>query len=85
MIAMNGYFDGTVFVPLTKEKIQPRQKAIITVLDEFMPPKRNLKKFVGKVSKEDSDLVAQAVEDGRPVLRKNKSTVKSRWTSNSRK
>ncbi|MBR2316541.1 MAG: hypothetical protein IKA37_01080 [Spirochaetales bacterium] len=67
MIAMNGYFDGTVFVPLTKEKIQPRQKAIITVLDEFMPPKRNLKKFVGKVSKEDSDLVAQAVEDGRKV------------------
>lgn len=67
MLALNGYFDGTVCVPLTKEKIKPRQKVIITVLDEFMPPKRNLKKYVGKISKEDSELVEKAVENGRKV------------------
>lgn len=67
MIALDGYFDGTVCVPLTKEAIKPRQKVIITVLDEFLPPKRNLKKYVGKVSKEDSDTVAKAVEEERKV------------------
>lgn len=67
MIAINGYFDGSVCVPLTKEAIKPRQKVIITVLDEFMPPKRNLKKYVGKISPDDSDLIEKAINEGRKV------------------
>ena len=67
MLAVNGYYDGKVCVPLAKVAIQPQQKVIITVLDEVMPTKRNLKKYVGKISKEDSELIAKAVEDGRKV------------------
>lgn len=67
MLALNGYFDGTVCVPLTKENIKPHQKVIITVLDEFMPPKRNLKKYVGRINKEDSELIEKTVENGRKV------------------
>ncbi|MBQ3826324.1 MAG: hypothetical protein II811_09350 [Spirochaetaceae bacterium] len=67
MLAVNGYYDGKVCVPLAKVAIQPQQKVIITVLDEVMPTKRNLKKYVGKISKEDSELIAKAVEEGRKV------------------
>ena len=67
MLAVNGYYDGKVCVPLAKVAIQPQQKVIITVLDEVMPKKRNLKKYVGKISKEDSALIAKAVEEGRKV------------------
>ena len=67
MLAVNGYYDGKVCVPLAKVAIQPQQKVIITVLDEVMPTKRNLKKYVGKISREDSELIAKAVEEGRKV------------------
>ena len=67
MLAVNGYYDGKVCVPLAKVAIHPQQKVIITVLDEVMPTKRNLKKYVGKISKEDSELIAKAVEEGRKV------------------
>lgn len=33
----------------------------------FAIAKRNLKKYVGKISKSDSDLIVNAVEDGRKV------------------
>lgn len=65
MNATNGYFDGTVCIPFSKEALRPRQKVIITALDEFLPPERDLKKYVGKVSREDSDVVANAVATGR--------------------
>ena len=39
----------------------------ITILDDFEPIKRDLKKYVGAVSKEDSDLITKVVEEGRKV------------------
>ena len=67
MTALHGYFDGRVCVPHSTEALRPHQKVIITVLDEFASPRRDLKKYVGKVSREDSDAVAKAVEEGRKV------------------
>lgn len=67
MVAINGYFDGNVCIPFSTDQIRPRQKVIITVLDEFLPEKRDLKKYVGKISAADSDLIAQAVNQGRQV------------------
>ena len=46
---------------------KPNQRVIITFLEEFTPKKRNLKKYVGQITKEDSDLIAKAVESGRQV------------------
>lgn len=67
MIAVNAYYDGKNYITLGKVPVKPYQKVIITYLDEFEPVKRNLKKYVGKISKEDSDLISQAVEEGRKV------------------
>ena len=67
MLALNGYFDGKVYVPLSQVSVRPRQKVIITILDEDLPKKRNLKKYVGKISKEDSDIISKAVSDARKV------------------
>lgn len=47
--------------------VKPNQRVIITILDEFEPIKRDLKKYVGAVSKEDSDLISKVVEEGRKV------------------
>ena len=47
--------------------VKKDQRVIITFLDEFNTPKRNLKKFVGKVSKSDSELVEKAVTESRKV------------------
>ena len=38
MIAINGYFDGNVCIPLETADIKPNQKVIITVLDDFAAP-----------------------------------------------
>ena len=67
MLAVNGYYDGTGYVTEGNVAVKPNQRVIITYLDEFEKPKRNLKKYVGKVSKEDSDLISQTVENGRKV------------------
>lgn len=67
MIAVNAYYDGKNYITLGNVPVKPYQKVIITYLDEFEPVKRNLKKYVGKISKEDSDLISQAVEEGRKV------------------
>lgn len=67
MLAVKGYFDGHNYITEGNVAVKPNQRFIITFLDEFEKPKRNLKKFVGKVSAADSDLVAKAVEDGRKV------------------
>ena len=67
MLAVNGYYDGTGYVTEGNVAVKPNQRVIITYLDEFEKPKRNLKKYVGKITKEDSDLIAKSVENGRMV------------------
>ena len=61
------YYDGQNYITEGNVAVKTNQRVIITFLDEFVSPKRNLKKYVGKISKSDSDLVAKAVEDGRKV------------------
>ena len=49
MIAMQGYYNGTVCVPEEGEKLQLNQKVIITALDEIVIPKtRKLGTLEGK-------------------------------------
>lgn len=67
MLAVNGYYDGNGYVTEGNVAVKPNQRVIITYLDEFEKPKRNLKKYVGKITKEDSDLISQTVENGRKV------------------
>lgn len=67
MLAVNGYYDGNGYVTEGNVAVKPNQRVIITYLDEFEKPKRNLKKYVGKISREDSDLISQTVENGRKV------------------
>ena len=67
MLAVNGYYDGTGYVTEGNVAVKPNQRVIITYLDEFEKPKRNLKKYVGKITKEDSDLITKSVENGRKV------------------
>lgn len=67
MLAVNGYYDGNGYVTEGNIAAKPNQRVIITFLDEFEKPKRNLKKYVGKISNEDSDLISQTVENGRKV------------------
>ena len=67
MLAVYGYYDGNGYVTEGNVAVKPNQRVIITYLDEFEKPKRNLKKYVGKITKEDSDLIAKSVENGRKV------------------
>ena len=67
MLSVNGYYDGTGYVTEGNVAVKPNQRVIITYLDEFEKPKRNLKNYVGKITKEDSDLIAKSVENGRKV------------------
>lgn len=49
MIAMQGYYNGTVCVPEEGEKLRLNQKVIITALDEIIVPKtRQLGTLEGK-------------------------------------
>ncbi|MBQ9629994.1 MAG: hypothetical protein IJR49_00190 [Treponema sp.] len=64
MLAVKGYFDGQNYITEGNVAVKPNQKVIITVLDEFTSPKHNLKRFVGKISKTDSDLIERAVAGG---------------------
>lgn len=51
MIAIHGYYNGTVCIPLEKEPLFTNQKVIITALDEKMEPKiRKLGTLEGKAS-----------------------------------
>ena len=67
MTSVCGYYDGNGYVTEGNVAVKPNQRVIITILDDFKTPGRNLKKYVGKVSKADSDLVFEAVENGRKV------------------
>lgn len=51
MIAMEGYYDGTVCIPAEGEKLYMNQKVIITALDEKITPrKRKLGTLEGKAT-----------------------------------
>ena len=67
MISVKAYYDGQNYITEGNVAVKTNQRVIITFLDEFEFPKRNLKKYIGKISKSDSDLIAKAVEEGRKV------------------
>lgn len=67
MFSVKGYFDGQNYVTEDNVAVKKDQRVIITFLDEFNTSKRNLKRFAGKVSKSDSELIEKAVADGRTV------------------
>ena len=49
MIAMQGYYNGTVCIPEEGEKLKLNQKVIITALDEIVTPRiRRLGTLEGK-------------------------------------
>ncbi len=56
MIAMQGYYNGTVCLPEEGEKLQLNQMVIITALDEIIVPKiRRLGTLEGKATVSFSD------------------------------
>ena len=67
MTSVKAYYDGKNYITQGYVVVKPNQRVIITILDEFEPIKRDLKKYVGAVSKEDSDLVSKVIEEGRKV------------------
>ena len=56
MRSINAYYNGDTFVPLEKPVIQPNQKVIITILDDFvgeqMKPKNVYEEFFGTLDNE---------------------------------
>ena len=63
MVSVKAYYDSHNYIMDSSVAVKTNQRVIITFLDEFEPQKRNLKKYVGKISREDSDLIFSAVED----------------------
>lgn len=53
MEALQGYYDGVAIRPLEKIKAKPNQKVVITIMDEFIVPKKQEKKksMYGALSK----------------------------------
>ena len=67
MTSIYAYYNGHNYITEGSLAIKPNQKVIITILDDFVKPKRNLKKYIGAVNKEDSDIISKVVEEGRKV------------------
>lgn len=44
MLAIQGYFDGTVIQPLEKLTAKPNQRVIITIMDEFVEPSKVIRR-----------------------------------------
>ena len=44
MLAVQGYYDGTMIRPLEKLVAKPNQRVIITVMDEFVEPERTARR-----------------------------------------
>ena len=63
MLAVKAYYDGQKYITDDSVTVKTNQRVIITFLDEFEPPKRNLKKYIGKISESDSDLVDKSMND----------------------
>ena len=40
MLAVQGYYDGSVIIPFEKIKAKRNQRIIITVMDEFVEPQK---------------------------------------------
>lgn len=38
MLAVQGYYDGTIIQPLEKIQARPNQRVIITIMDDFISP-----------------------------------------------
>ena len=62
MTAIKAYYDGKNYITEGNVVVKPNQRVIITILDEFEPIKRDLKKYVGAVSKEDSNFISTSSE-----------------------
>ncbi len=67
MISVNAYYNGNEYITEEPVPVKQNQHVIITLLDDFHKPARNLKKYVGRINKEDSDLISQAVKENRKV------------------
>ena len=67
MTSVKAYYDGKNYITESNVVVKPNQRVIITILDDFEPIKRDLKKYFGAVSKEDSDIISKVVEEGRKV------------------
>ena len=64
MISLQGYYDGNTCILLEKSRLLPKQKVIITALDEFFePPKVKLADFFGCIDNQDSDKMLEALKD----------------------
>jgi hypothetical protein len=67
MKSINAYYNGDIFVPLEKPVIQPNQKVIITILDEFFgkqnTPVKPFEKYVGKLDNESFAELENALTD----------------------
>ena len=44
MLAVQGYYDGTIIKPLEKITAKPNQRVIITIMDEFVDPVKPVRK-----------------------------------------
>lgn len=67
MTSVKAYYDGKNYITESNVVVKPNQRVIITILDDFEPIKRDLKKYVGAVSKEDSDIISKVIQEGRKV------------------
>jgi hypothetical protein len=68
MEAVNAYYDGHSFVPVTPIRIKKNQKAIVTILDETLDRnEKSLLDFVGVLSKEDGASMLEAIKDAERI------------------
>ena len=44
MIAVHGYYDGVTIKPLEKISAKPNQRVIITIIDDYMEPVKEIPK-----------------------------------------
>ena len=64
MFTIQGYFDGNTCIPFEKSKLLPKQKVIITALDEFIDStETKLSDFFGCINNEDSDKMLAALKE----------------------
>ncbi len=65
MLAVNGYYDGTVIMPLEEIPAKPNQKVIITIMDDFVEPrKKEHKKGMRGILAKHADPELRKMEKG---------------------
>lgn len=71
MIAINGYYNGCEYVSLENADVQPYQKVIITILNEFIDKKeagdKPFLKYVGKLNDESFSEISEVLKDCKKV------------------